>query len=239
MSSWQHLRRLRPNHTLCGKMRWLLLAWAAAALASPLQSPLLAPLAFQARIANLTNGDIAQFDLDVLSRSGNHAEVLFRSLADVPAGLDIVRLHELLHPPTPTPTSLDLHASYHTLESLENTMRAWAADFPQYVSLSQIGTSAEGRPLTALTLSKSDQKTPSPHQKLRFLITAGSHAREWIGPSSALFFMDQLLFAATLPPNIIEPQYQRALDNFEFVFVPVSNPDGYLYSWTTDRRAFV
>jgi hypothetical protein len=221
-------------------MKTLSLLLCGIAVASPLQLPLQAkPKAFHARLTNAQSALFAHLDLDVLSHSHNHTDVLLRDLDELPSELQLEFLREINLPTALDnfPASLDIHASYHTLESFESLMRAWTADYPQYAQLLDIGKSAEGRSIPALLLSKSNQKTPSPYKKMRFLVTGGQHAREWISSSVVLYFMDQLLFAATLPENVVVGEYARALENFEFVFAPILNPDGYQYTWTDDRRA--
>ncbi|XP_049827688.1 carboxypeptidase B-like isoform X3 [Schistocerca gregaria] len=58
------------------------------------------------------------------------------------------------------------------------------------------------------------------------LVDAGIHAREWIAPAAALYVIQQLVENAT----------QSALaDSIDWHVIPVLNPDGYEYTFTTER----
>ncbi|GAC95726.1 zinc carboxypeptidase A [Pseudozyma hubeiensis SY62] len=89
--------------------------------------------------------------------------------------------------------------------------------------------------------------------KTGILITAGQHAREWISTSTSLFFASDLLHAALGPPaNVTTMKKKKSrkgrkkntwtrssalavLKTFTITIIPVSNPDGYTYSWTKNR----
>ena len=71
---------------------------------------------------------------------------------------------------------------------------------------------------------------PPPPRGVR--ITAGVHAREWIGPATAAFVASELL-AGFGRDNASETT--TWLSRYEVVVVPLVNPDGYEYSWTDDR----
>lgn len=63
-----------------------------------------------------------------------------------------------------------------------------------------------------------------PSHQLMLLSPAGIHAREWISPAVALHLIDEMVSDTT-----------SVMQNMDVYAVPVSNPDGYVYSWTTDR----
>jgi murein tripeptide amidase MpaA len=63
-----------------------------------------------------------------------------------------------------------------------------------------------------------------------FFIGATQHAREWIAPMTAMFLAQQLLDLYA-----VDPRVQTIMDNVDFRIVAVNNPDGYEYTWTTDR----
>jgi hypothetical protein len=66
--------------------------------------------------------------------------------------------------------------------------------------------------------------------KKRVWLQSLQHAREWISGATMQFIADGL--ASGYPSN---PRVKGVLDQVEFLIVPVANPDGYTYSWTTDR----
>ncbi|KRZ33868.1 Carboxypeptidase B2 [Trichinella pseudospiralis] len=61
-------------------------------------------------------------------------------------------------------------------------------------------------------------------------IDAGMHAREWIAPATAVYLLHQL---AENYENTKE--IQSILDKYNFYILPVVNPDGYDYSWKSER----
>ncbi len=63
------------------------------------------------------------------------------------------------------------------------------------------------------------------------LLNACQHAREWIAPMTDMYIADALTRRYHEDPRIT-----RILDRVRFIIVPVSNPDGYVYSWTPGNR---
>jgi len=59
-------------------------------------------------------------------------------------------------------------------------------------------------------------------------VDAGIHAREWIAPATALYIIDQILFGSDSNSVFLR-------DNFRWYIAPEVNPDGYEYSWTSNR----
>ena len=95
-------------------------------------------------------------------------------------------------------------------------------------SVTDVGTSIEGRELWALKLGNgSDHKV---------LFTGCHHAREWISVEVpflvAKFLIDN--YSAT-PANDKQKRVKHLVDNREIWFVPLVNPDGHEFSVTNDR----
>jgi len=62
------------------------------------------------------------------------------------------------------------------------------------------------------------------------LIDAGIHSREWVSVSTIMYIINELV------ENPRSDSYIKAfLDSYDFVFMPVLNPDGYKYTWEHDR----
>jgi hypothetical protein len=89
-----------------------------------------------------------------------------------------------------------------------------------------IGTSLEGRDILALEISRPG----APADRLGVLISGTQHAREWVAASTTLWMAEHLVLGSGLDPEV-----DALLDQWRFVLVPVANPDGYDYTWTTDR----
>ena len=60
------------------------------------------------------------------------------------------------------------------------------------------------------------------------LYIKGIHSREWIAPAVTTYFIDQLTSNAT--------QHETLLDNLDWYFLPVHNPDGYVFTWEHVRN---
>ncbi|OAP64374.1 hypothetical protein AYL99_00346 [Fonsecaea erecta] len=123
---------------------------------------------------------------------------------------------------------------YQPLSVLYPWLRLLASLFPTHASLMSIGKSAEGRDIPALRIgAQVDGSTTDPHDSRHtLLIVGGSHAREWISVSTVAYIAYSLV---TRYGHIQFPEVTKILDRFDLVFVPVLNPDGYEYTWTSDR----
>ncbi|CUA68313.1 extracellular matrix protein 14 [Rhizoctonia solani] len=75
-----------------------------------------------------------------------------------------------------------------------------------------------------------DAITQSRPIKDRVVIQGAQHAREWIATATALYVAHALV-----APEDEAGSLRHLLDDFDFTIIPVPNPDGYAYTWTTDR----
>ncbi|KZT02813.1 uncharacterized protein LAESUDRAFT_729776 [Laetiporus sulphureus 93-53] len=186
-------------------------------------------------------------DVDVWRITPSHVDVYFPSVthylsspfngADIPHKTTEFPL-SALSPPTeqPHPKSWNLtslsnttfHSVYHPLDEIEDFVQAMVALYPDYVQLVNIGHSAEGREMFAMKISKGQKANFK--SKSGFVVTGAQHAREWIATSTALYLAHSLVSSASEPYAIAS-----LLDNYHFYIIPVPNPDGYVYTWVTDR----
>lgn len=121
--------------------------------------------------------------------------------------------------------------NYQPLNVVYPWLRQIASMFPDRTQLFTIGRSYEGRDIPALRVGdrhEHDSDKPRP----TILIISGTHAREWITTSTSAYILRSLLhnFAPSHGGVI-----NKILKDFDLVFVPILNPDGYEYTWTTDR----
>lgn len=119
--------------------------------------------------------------------------------------------------PQNTTFPVDRYLSY---EQISTVMSELAAN--STAELVDIGSSVERRPLKALHIpSKSGQPAPA------VLMISGLHGREWIAPPQLI----------NLAQRLLQPNATNGVDrtNLEIWIVPVANPDGYIYSWKSDR----
>lgn len=124
--------------------------------------------------------------------------------------------------------------NYQPLSVLYPWLRLTASMFPSHVSLTSIGLSAEGRDIPALRVGARVELPPGHEHDMRptLLITGGSHAREWISVSSAAYIAYSLVTSYDDPRF---PDVTKLLNHFDVTVLPVLNPDGYEYSFSTDR----
>ncbi|MFO0981136.1 MAG: M14 family zinc carboxypeptidase [Planctomycetota bacterium] len=128
---------------------------------------------------------------------------------------------------------------YYTYAEVVSILDQLHALFPALVSTKQsLGSSIEGRPLWAVKISDHPD-IDEPEPKARF--DALHHAREPESMQATLYFMLYLLDSYG-----IDPVATYLVDNRELWFVPVVNPDGYVYNqngnpggggmWRKNRR---
>ncbi|KAJ7048836.1 hypothetical protein C8F01DRAFT_1379375 [Mycena amicta] len=129
--------------------------------------------------------------------------------------LDVPHTSSNVTPTTPLQQDLTLTRSHEGLRSCFR--RAW--------SLLQLGHTAEGREMLGLRVSK-----PSNATKLGFMVMGPQHAREWVATATALYFAHAQLVNASEPNSLAS-----LLDVYDFYIIPSLNPDGYVYTWSTDR----
>ncbi|KAL5019820.1 hypothetical protein ScPMuIL_002712 [Solemya velum] len=120
--------------------------------------------------------------------------------------------------------SKDIESEYLTFPEIEEFLNELAAEFPDRVEKSSIGKSVEGRDLIKIRVASNLADTSKPV----IWIEAMTHAREWITGASALYTIRRL--ARQQDREAID-----MLDQYDWYFAPVHNPDGYVYSHTTDR----
>lgn len=92
---------------------------------------------------------------------------------------------------------------------------------PYWVKTVSIGKSLEGRDMRVLVIDKAGPRAPI------VWIDAGIHAREWISSATATFMINELVNNYIGNKDIV--------DNLNIHILPMSNPDGYEYSRSTDR----
>lgn len=113
---------------------------------------------------------------------------------------------------------------FRTLEETYAQLDAWIAARPDLVTPFTIGTSLEGRPIRGIRISKAPAGSPG------VLFNATQHAREWGAQTTSMFIADQLITREGTDPRVTSLLARAWID-----VIPVCNPDGYVYSWTTNR----
>lgn len=120
----------------------------------------------------------------------------------------------------------DYFNNYHTVQEMFRWSRQLQTKYPQLVKMvPSIGKSVQGRDLWAMRITSPNKAT-----KRQVWIQSLLHAREWISGAAGQYVSQALAEGYGRDEAITD-----ILDKVEFVFVPLSNPDGYAYSWAKDR----
>lgn len=120
--------------------------------------------------------------------------------------------------------SMSGHATYDEINAVLDEM---VSVFPNLITGKEsIGQTLEGREMWMVKISDNPGVNESEPE---VLYTALHHAREPVGAMQMLFYMWYLLENYDNDPFI-----QTLVDNTEMYFIPVVNPDGYVYNQTTN-----
>ncbi len=117
---------------------------------------------------------------------------------------------------------------YHTPQEGIDFFWSLAVLFPDRARLESIGHSVEGRDLWALRISDNPLAEETIEQKILFC--ALHHAREWAAHEVVLYLAEYLLTRYDTDPRV-----RNIVDHSVVWIVLDVNPDGFQYSWDTDR----
>jgi len=118
----------------------------------------------------------------------------------------------------------DFFSAFRTLDEIFARLDALAAARPDLVTPFTIGTSLEGRPIRGVRITKAPAGSPG------VLVNGTQHAREWGATTATMFVADRLVAAYGSDARVT-----ALLDRAWLDVIPVVNPDGYVYTWTTNR----
>lgn len=125
----------------------------------------------------------------------------------------------------------DYRNQYLPFANMINLCETWRAANPNLVTREQIASGWNGNPVWAYRIYKQDASDVE-YPKKNIVVIAGIHAREWISPSAGLNIMDRLIQRLNTTDDAFT---NKLVDNCAITIIPEFNPDGYIYSWTTNR----
>lgn len=99
--------------------------------------------------------------------------------------------------------------------------------FPAYVQAFSIGASHEGREIMGLRVGT---KKPRGERKKAIIVTGAAHAREWISVSTVSYLAYSFIIN-----HLKDKRITALVDDFDWIFIPTLNVDGYAYTWEHDR----
>ena len=117
--------------------------------------------------------------------------------------------------------------NYHEYDQIGRHLDELAAQYPALAETFDLPLPThEGRIIRGIRITGPGSLANRP----AVLFNGCQHAREWVGPATVLYIAHHLLeeYAG-------DPEIRRLVNGIEFHIVPVANPDGYVYTWTTQR----
>jgi len=201
----------------------LLVAFAAAALPAAAQHLRLVQVAISDR-AGLDSLARLGFEVADVRRAGGG---LYAVIVVDDAGATRLRdrgLAPLAVPGAPAAATSDSFKVYRSFDKpvtgIRATLAAWAAA-DTLIHVDSIGASIEGRPILAVKIGAATDAPSRPN----ILFMATHHAREWMSTEMAMRLIRWI--ADSLPRPLLAAR--------DLWVIPVENPDGYQYTFTTER----
>lgn len=123
------------------------------------------------------------------------------------------------------------YSRFYKYDELIEIVRAFAAEFPQFVALEFIGKSFEGRDIPLVTVTNT--ATGRAADKPAYWVDGNIHSVELSASSACLYLLDWLMKGCEIDADI-----RRCLDTRTFYICPRINPDG--AEWAlADRPKYV
>ncbi|KAF9821754.1 hypothetical protein SFRURICE_001865 [Spodoptera frugiperda] len=107
--------------------------------------------------------------------------------------------------------------------NIDDYLDSIGRQYPDVATVVNAADSFEGRPIKYLKISKTNFEDES---KPVIFIDGGIHAREWIAPPTVTWAIHKLVEDLT---------ESDLLDNFDWILLPVANPDGYKFTFNGNR----
>lgn len=128
---------------------------------------------------------------------------------------------------TPTNFALGNYGGFYTYAQMQTILDQMRALYPNLISAkTSIGNTIENRAVYMVKISDNpdvDENEPE------MFLNAVHHAREPVGMSQMIFYMWHLLENYNTNAD-----YKNLINSTEIYFVPLVNPDGYVYNQTTN-----
>jgi hypothetical protein len=142
---------------------------------------------------------------------------------------DVQKLIDNERAPRFGPRGPGFFTDYQTYANVSSYVDTLVALRPDMATRLTIGTTAapNNTPIFGMRIAAPGV---APGSKPAVVVYGCEHAREWIAVMAPMYMADQLVRNGGTDPNL-----QRLLANFEFYIFPISNPDGYQYTWTNYR----
>ncbi|KAJ8723715.1 hypothetical protein PYW07_007695 [Mythimna separata] len=166
-------------------------------------------------------------DVRIMVAPGKQAEFenYFKSV-EIPAKVVVENVQEQIDAQLRRPANRNSNYDwtfYQPLEEIFSWLDQIGRDYSDVVTLVTIGESVEGRPIRGVKIDFKKRNNP-----VIGMIEGGIHAREWISPATVTYIINEFLTST-------DPDVRFMADNIVWHLFPVVNPDGYSYTFSTNR----
>ncbi|MDN5796858.1 MAG: immune inhibitor A [Intrasporangium sp.] len=120
--------------------------------------------------------------------------------------------------------------SYSQPNGIQDELQRTAAARPDLAKLVKVGRTTKGQDILAVKVTKNARYLPD-GLRPAVLYVGAQHAREWITPEMVRRLMHEVIDGYGR-----DPETTALLNKTELWFMPVANPDGYDYTFTTERQ---
>ncbi|ORZ39839.1 hypothetical protein BCR44DRAFT_177852 [Catenaria anguillulae PL171] len=128
------------------------------------------------------------------------------------------------------PTDITYFNDYHPYAEVVDYLRTKCSQYAAICAFTpSIGKTVEGRDIVAVKLGNLSS-IPANTKRPQLYMEGTLHAREWAATSTVQYIFHQLLEQYATSTEV-----KALVDSADIHFVPLANPDGYEYSWSTDR----
>ncbi|HKD41157.1 MAG TPA: M14 family metallopeptidase [Myxococcaceae bacterium] len=124
----------------------------------------------------------------------------------------------------------DWFQNFKSYQDINDRLDFLTQSYPDLAEVTVIGQSLEGRDIRVIRVTGPDAIGNPRDGRPAFVIEGTQHAREWIAPMTVVFAADRLVQQYGLDARV-----QFVMEGVDFYFVPDMNPDGYDYTWTSER----
>ncbi|CRK35371.1 hypothetical protein BN1723_004128 [Verticillium longisporum] len=157
-------------------------------------------------------------NVDAVSRLATNTTILVEDIGAAFAEEDTASLYAV-----PSETWFTTYHSYADHLTFLNDLQS---SFPTQSEIFTTGSSFQGRALTGIHIWGSGGKGSKP----AVIFHGTVHAREWISTMTTEYMAYQLLTKYATDTGV-----KAAVDKFDYYIIPVLNPDGFVYTQTTNR----
>lgn len=121
----------------------------------------------------------------------------------------------------------DYRDTYFNADQILAHFEGLRAQYPTFVTRSQIGTSINNEPIWVYRVGRPLKIGGTPENA--FIVLGLTHAREWVSGSVVMHV------ATKAAQTLSMPQAVPFMVNQTLYIVPILNPDGYRFTWTNNR----